>query len=54
MVSSILFGLREGAYGSLTAILGDLETNFKRTGESAARVIRAVSAYAESLGIVTE
>ncbi|OGL99324.1 hypothetical protein A2304_05270, partial [Candidatus Uhrbacteria bacterium RIFOXYB2_FULL_57_15] len=28
VVSSILFGLREGAYGSLTAILGDLETNF--------------------------
>lgn len=53
-VSSILFGITEGAYGSITAILGDLETNFKRKGESAARVIRAVSAYAESLGVVTE
>lgn len=54
VVSSVLFGLREGAYGSLTAILGDLETNYKRTGEKAARVIRAISAYAESIGVITE
>lgn len=54
VVASILFGITEGAYGSLTAILEDLETNYKRTGEMAARVIRAVSAYAESLGVVTE
>lgn len=51
VVSSVLFGLTEGAYASIDAVRDDLRDNFKRTDEMAERVIRAVAPYAKTLGI---